>query len=215
MANLANWIEEDLGPAINDAARDHLRLLRNRAGRMEALINGILEYSRAGRGQARANDIVDLHEVVAEILELLAPPPERITVNIEGRLPVLRAPRISLERVWTNLLSNAIKYSPPQGAKISIATRERGNFWEFVVSDNGRGLAEKNHRRVFNLFQRVETGDGSDGTGIGLAVVKKLVEGGGGRVWVESELGAGSRFCFTWPRESTREKGSHDHAREA
>ncbi len=201
IANLANWIEEDLGAAVTNTAREHLSLLRSRATRLEALINGILEYARAGRRQGGVEQ-VDLHSLVTEILELIAPPPERFAVRIEERLPTLSAPRIPLERIWTNLLSNAVKYGPPVGAIVTVSVREDGAFWQFTVADNGLGLAEKNHRRIFALFQRVETSEGTEGTGIGLAVVKRLVEGFGGKVWVESEPGNGSRFHFTWPKEA-------------
>jgi signal transduction histidine kinase len=198
IANLAVWIEEDLGSTIDEAAKGHLLLLRKRARHMETLINGILEYSRAGRRSGGA-ETVDVHDLVHEILDLLAPSPDRYTVRIPDRLPVLRASRVILERIWTNLLSNAVKYSPSNGATIDITARADGGSWEFCIADNGIGLAERDRRRVFNLFQRVATPDGTEGTGIGLAVVKKLVESLGGEVWVESEIGQGSRFHFTYP----------------
>ena len=196
MANLANWIEEDLGPAVNDAARDHLRLLRNRAGRMEALINGILEYSRAGRGQARTNEVVDVHEVVAEILELLAPSPERITVNIEGRLPVLRAPRVALERVWTNLLSNAIKYSPSQAAQIGISARESV---EISGSSCCRTTVEGWPRRTIDVSATCVSASRRTGDGSGRnrhrarCGEEALLEGGGGAYG--GRIRAGGRFA--------------------
>jgi signal transduction histidine kinase len=165
---------------------------------MEALINGILEYSRAGRKSGNA-EVVDMHDLVREILDLLAPAPERYVIRIPDRLPVLQGSRLILERIWTNLLSNAVKYSPSRGAIIEVTARADGGYWEFCIADNGIGLSERDRGRVFNLFKRVATPSGTDGTGIGLAVVKKLVESLGGRVWVESEIGQGSRFHFTCP----------------
>jgi signal transduction histidine kinase len=214
ISNLASWIEEDLGVSMSQSAREHLVLLRDRVGHMESLVNGILAYSREGRHVGEL-ETVDLGHLLTEVLTLLAPPTERFTIALPKGLPVLQAPRVPLERIWTNLLGNAIKYGPREGATIEVSASDRGDRWEFSVADNGVGVAPKHHRRVFQLFQRVESSD-AEGTGIGLAVVKKLVEGVGGRAWVESELGKGSRFSFTWPKQILiKERSVSDGRREA
>jgi signal transduction histidine kinase len=212
MANLAEWITEDLGISASDAAKENLSLLRKRATHMEALINGILEYSRAGR-RTETPETVDLQEMVAEILQLIAPPPDRYTIRIPERLPVLRAPRMTFERIWTNLLSNAVKFSHPSGAIIDVTVRVDRGTYEFCVADNGIGLSERDLQRVFTLFHRVTARHGAEGMGIGLAVVKKLVDNLGGRVWVESVLGGGSRFYFTFPAAGPRSGADDVHAR--
>jgi signal transduction histidine kinase len=212
IANLAEWITEDLGASISDAAKENLGLLRKRAKHMEALINGILEYSRAGR-KTGALETVDLQEMVAEILQLIAPAPDRYTIRIPDRLPVLRAPRMTFERIWTNLLSNAVKFSPQSGAIIDVTARVDRGAYEFCVADNGIGLSERDLHRVFTLFHRVTAQAGVEGMGIGLAVVKKLVDSLGGRVWVESVLGGGSRFYFTFPAAEPQSGADDIHAR--
>ncbi len=165
---------------------------------MHGLIDGILQYSRAGRVREKKS-VTDLQVLVTEVIDLLAPPPH-ISVKIEGTLPVISCEKTRVAQVFQNLISNGIKYfDKPQG-DIRIRCADRRSEWAFSVSDNGPGIAAKYFERIFQLFQTLAPRDKVEGTGVGLSVVKKIIDSDGGRVWVESELGSGSTFHFTLPK---------------
>jgi light-regulated signal transduction histidine kinase (bacteriophytochrome) len=197
IANLATWIEEDLGDAVSGDVREHLQLLQGRVHRMEGLIGGILEYSRAGRVRERPAR-VDTGELVHEVAELIAPP-GNVRIEVQRGMPVLWTERLPLQQVLMNLIGNAVKYAGGERPLVRITAARVDEQWEFAVSDNGPGIAPEFHERIFGMFQMLEARDRVEGTGIGLSIVKKLVESRGGRVWVESTEGAGSTFRFLWP----------------
>lgn len=201
IANLAQWIEEDLtaSASLKSETREMLELMRSRMHRMEALIEGILQYSRAGRITDRIED-VDTGRVVREVVELLAVP-DHITVTVAPDLPVIRSAAPPLQQTFMNLIGNAVKYNDSPEPRIEITSRDDGPFVEFAVRDNGPGIAPEYHDRIWGIFQTLEARDTIEGTGIGLSLVKKLVEAQGGRAWVESAAGAGATFRFLWPRQ--------------
>jgi signal transduction histidine kinase len=203
IANLATWLEEDLAGAITPQAREHMTLLRGRVQRMEALIDGILQYSRAGRVGTGA-ERVDVGALLREIVELLAPPPT-VAIVIGGDFPVLETERVPLQQVFLNLIGNAIKYTRRPDAIIRVDGTVIDGTWTFSVADNGPGIATEYHERIFGIFQTLEARDKVEGTGIGLSVVKKIVEARGGRVTLESAAGGGATFRFTWPEQPIEE----------
>jgi len=203
IANLAQWLEEDLGAAMTENSREHIRVLLSRVRRMESLIDGILAYARAGRGEGHREEI-HVGKLVQEVKELLAPPSGVFAIEIPAGLPAVTAVRAPFQQVWMNLLGNAFKHARREGAQVRVAAEDRGAEWEFSVADNGPGIAPQYHQRVFGIFQTLAARDKVEGTGIGLATVKKLVESEGGRVWVESQVGQGATFRFTWPKEDVR-----------
>lgn len=198
IANLSQWIEEDLGDSIPPDVSEKLTLVRGRVQRLEALIDGILQYSRAGRVHS-AVEQVDVGLLVKEVVELLAPPPE-VVVTIEPGMPTISTERTPLQQVFMNLVNNAIKYNPHPGARITVSSREAGHMYAFSVTDNGPGIEPEYHDRIFGIFQTLESRDRVEGTGIGLSVVKKTVELHGGSITVHSALGEGATFTFEWPR---------------
>jgi PAS domain S-box-containing protein len=208
IANLATWIEEDLGDAAPGAVNQHLQLLHGRVRRMEGLISGILEYSRAGRVRERPVR-VDVGELVQEVVELIAPS-ALVRVEVDPGMPVLLTERLPLQQVLMNLVGNAVKYTRRDEPWVRVSAREEGGMWELAVRDNGPGIAPEYHERIFGIFQRLEARDKVEGTGIGLSIVKKLVESRGGRVWVESEEGAGSTFRFLWPQMQQEESAADE-----
>jgi signal transduction histidine kinase len=199
IANLAQWVEEDLGEAMTGTAREHIRVLLSRVRRMDSLIDGILAYARAGRADGQREQI-DVGALVQEVRELLAPPVGMFSIVVDPNLPRVTAVRAPFQQVWMNLLGNAFKHARRAGAEIHVGVAERAAEWEFSISDNGPGIAPQYHQRVFGIFQTLAARDKLEGTGIGLATVKKLVESEGGRVWVESQTGQGATFRFTWPK---------------
>jgi light-regulated signal transduction histidine kinase (bacteriophytochrome) len=198
IANLSQWIEEDLGDKLNGENREQMELLRGRVHRMEALIDGILQYSRAGRVKAKPEPI-DTGALVHEVIELIAPP-KATWITVAPEMPTVKAEKIPLQQVFMNLLGNAIKHAGTTDPRIEISWEDAGPFFEFMVRDHGQGIAPQYHERIFGIFQTLEARDKVEGTGIGLSVVQKIVEAKGGRVWVESDIGKGARFKFLWPK---------------
>jgi PAS domain S-box-containing protein len=199
IANLSQWVEEDLGSSLAGEGKAHMELLRGRVNRMEALIDGILQYSRAGRIHTKP-ERVDVGALVNDVIELIAPP-ERVEIEVMPGIPTIDTERVPLQQVFINLIGNAIKHAGAEKPKIDITWADKAHgYLEFAVTDNGQGIAPKYHDRIFAIFQTLEARDRVEGTGIGLSVVKKIVESHGGRVWVESDVGKGATFRFLWPR---------------
>ncbi len=117
-------------------------------------------------------------------------------------MPTLKTEKIPLEQVFMNLINNAIKYGQSSDTRVQVSVRDVGRYYEFAIADNGPGIAPEYHQKIWLIFQRLQARDQQEGTGIGLSVVKKIVESRGGRVWLESELSAGATFRFTWPKRS-------------
>jgi PAS domain S-box-containing protein len=198
LASISAWIEEDLEGGATPQIKQHLDLLRGRVHRLEALIEGVLQYSRAGRLQYEV-ERVNTATLVRDVIELLSVP-EHVVIEVGRDMPVLEAERLPLQQVFMNLLGNAVKYARVEAPRVRVSARDAGAFWDFAVQDNGPGIAAEYHDRIFKMFQRLESRDEVEGTGVGLSIVQKLVETRRGRVWVESEHGAGSTFRFLWPK---------------
>jgi signal transduction histidine kinase len=196
--NLSSWIEEDLGQNITEDTHKNLELLRNRVHRMENLINGILAYSRAGRLQTD-EVYFSTYELINEICANLINRSD-ITVNIVQPLPFLKTERVKLEQVFTNLISNALKHTQNEHPEIRITSQEDDSSYTFCVADNGPGIDPAYHEKIFIIFQTLQSRDTVENTGVGLAIVKKIVEDNGGAIWVESTVGNGAQFYFTWPK---------------
>jgi PAS domain S-box-containing protein len=200
IASLAQWIQDDIGERLTGESADHMRLLQGRVRRMQALIDGVLAYSRAGRALT-SPEPVDSGVLVREAIELQAPPAE-VAIDVAPRMPTLQAERVPLQQVFMNLIGNAIKYARAErpDVLVEVGWQDVQDAYEFSVRDNGPGIAQEYQERIWGLFQTLAPRDKVEGTGIGLSVVKKIVESRGGRAWVESEPGQGATFRFTWPK---------------
>jgi PAS domain S-box-containing protein len=198
IANLAQWIEEDLGEHATAEIRQQLELLRGRAHRMEALIDAILQYSRVGRA-GDAPQQVDVGRMLDEVVDLLAPAPG--AVRVEGAMPTILTERVPLQQTFHNLIGNSLKHGGPE-VRVTVSSAEAGEFYAFTVADTGPGIAPQYHERIFGIFQTLASRDKVEGSGLGLALVKKIVETQGGTVTLDSDEGRGAAFTFTWPRES-------------
>jgi light-regulated signal transduction histidine kinase (bacteriophytochrome) len=199
ISQLSAWIAEDYAPVLDQEGRDKLALLTDRAKHMHNLIDDILQYSRVGRVTEKVV-VVDLNALVLDTIAVLDPPPA-IQVQIEGKLPVVKVEATNIAQVFQNLLGNAIKYMDKPQGWIKIGCKSEQGEWVFSVADNGPGIEGKYFERIFQVFQTLGTRKGVDSTGIGLAIVKRIVEKWGGSVWVESEPGKGSVFYFTLPTQ--------------
>lgn len=201
IGSLSDWLTSDYADRLDDQGREYLALMKNRVTRMDALIDGILEYSRVGRA-TETRVAVDLNALVDDVIQLLAAP-AGVAIAIDGPLPTVVADRTRLQQVFLNLISNALKHLDKPTGDIRIAAHDAGEHWTFSVADNGPGIEARHYERIFQLFQILTPRDRKEGTGVGLALVKKIVELYGGRVWVESEAGKGSTFYFTLPKAGT------------
>jgi signal transduction histidine kinase len=201
IGNLAQWIEEDLlsSGQLKGETREMLDLMRLRMHRMEGLIEGLLQYSRAGRTHLEP-ELVDVGRLVQEVVDLLSPPADA-TIRIAADLPSLRTARLPLQQVFMNLIGNAIKHANRDDAEITIDAKRVGPFYEFSVQDNGPGIPPDFQDRIWGIFQTLESRDRVEGAGIGLALVKKIVESQKGRAWVESAPGHGATFRFLWRKQ--------------
>jgi len=197
LASVCDWIEDDLGEGITPDTRKHLDQIRGRVGRMNAIVEGILAFAQVGHSRARP-EAVDVGELVRDVVEMLDLP-AGATVEIAPGMPSLRGQRRLLEQVFENLIGNAVKYARRADARVTVTFVEADRFFDFAVADNGPGIAPQHHERIWSLFQRLEAQSDIEGTGVGLALVKKVVEGQGGRAWVESQPGQGATFRFRWP----------------
>jgi signal transduction histidine kinase len=196
---LSEWLLTDYADKFDDEGKSLVNRLINRVQKLQRLIDSILEYSRIGRSQGEKREI-DLNNVVKDVIELLEHK-KNIEIEITNHLPKINCEKTKLEQVFQNLLSNAIKFlDKPQG-KITVGCTEEKDYWQFSVSDNGPGIEEKHFIRIFQIFQKLSDSQDSESTGIGLSIVKKIVEMYGGEAWVESEVGKGSTFYFKIKKE--------------
>lgn len=204
IANLSEWLKEDLQDRLTPETQEQLDLLRDRVARMNALIEGLLAYSRIGRA-AGSLETVDVGQLVREVVDSLDPPLE-FQVEIAPNLPTLRTDRLHLSQVFANLIANAIRHHDREVGLVRIACRLEGERWVFSVEDDGPGIPPEFRHKIFLMFQTLAVKDYGVNTGIGLALVKKLVEEHGGTIHFEdADLGRdgrrGSRFVFSWPRQ--------------
>jgi PAS domain S-box-containing protein len=196
--NLSIWIEEDLEGKMEPDTRKNFDMLRGRTHRMESLINGILQYSRAGRVKSE-NIPIDVNAFVKDIIHNLSPP-ELFKVLVDENLPVIQGEKLAIDQVFSNFISNAIKYNTNEKPEIKVFYEDLGSMHKFGVSDNGPGIAPEFFSKIFVIFQTLQARDVIESTGVGLAIVKKIVEEKGGQVWLESELNKGTTFYFTLPK---------------
>ena len=196
--NLSHWLEEDIKTDLTTENQHQFELLRKRVYRMEALIDGLLEYSRVGRIQT-ASEEVDVSKLLAEIIDSLNPQPT-FKIEIASEMPVFKTKKLLLRQVFANLLSNAIKHHPRNDGHIKILVEDRKELYKFIVSDDGDGIDAKNQDKIFTIFQTLQSRDKKENTGVGLSIVKKIVESEGGEISLDSELGRGATFYFTWPK---------------
>jgi signal transduction histidine kinase len=198
ISNLVAWLVSDLEGKLPIENQHQLELIQSRVLQMNALINGLLKYARVGREHIDTSP-VNLSQLIAEVVDLLDPPIE-FEIQFPLGLPSIYTQTLLLKQVLSNLIGNAIKYRNSPAGKVEILVEDREDCFQFKIVDDGQGIAPENHKKIFSIFQTLVSREDLKGTGIGLTIVKKIVESRGGSVWVESELGEGSTFSFTWPK---------------
>jgi len=196
---LSEWISEDYSGVLDKEGKEDLEMLKERASKMNDMIQGILEYSRIGRMEGKPGEI-DLNELVRDTIDLLSPP-ENIKIEIENKLPEYTADRTRLTQLFQNLLSNAIKHLDKPKGIIKVGCLSKEKEWEFSISDNGPGIEKQYFEKIFKMFQTLKADPTGKSTGIGLTIVKKIIDLYEGRIWLKSELGKGTTFYFTLPKK--------------
>lgn len=200
ISSLTGWLEDDLQPVLTDDSREHLALMKNRVGRMEALLNGLLQYSRIGRGDGDVQ-LLNGCSLAVDVLDLIDVP-AGFTIEVSPDLPDFHGDKAPVTHVLQNLVDNAIKHHDRADGRIWITGADMDNKVSFTVTDNGPGIPEEYHERIFGMFQTLRRRDEIEGSGLGLAMVKRYVERNGGDITLDSTNGArGAAFQFTWVKE--------------
>jgi signal transduction histidine kinase len=197
--NLSKWIAKDLGSdQLPPSTQRHLHQLRQQVQRMEVLLEDLLEYSRAGRDEGELLSL-DLSKLSRDLVRLFDRP-EQFEVVVEEDMPTVTTAKTPLEQCLRNLIGNAIKHHNREDGQVKVSCRDAGDFVELVVADDGPGIAPEFHERVFNMFQTLRPRDESESSGMGLAIVKKIVENHGGTITLQSSEGNGATFVLMWPK---------------
>ena len=199
ISQLTHWIAEDYSTAFDAEGKMQMDLIIQRAKRMDALIDGVLRYSRLGRRREKAESL-DLNILVQKVIDTIAVD-ENVKVIIENKLPVISRDSIRMEQVFQNLIGNAISYTDKDECIVRVGCVEDETSWTFSIADNGPGIDRQYHEKIFQIFQTLTPRDEHESTGIGLALVKKIIRIYGGSVWLESEAGCGATFFFTLPKK--------------
>lgn len=198
--NTSLWLEEDLAQHLTPDSLENMQLLRSRVRRMERLLEDLLEYSRIGRDlETRPPEAISGAALMADIIGLVAPP-EGFTVAVDPSVAAIKAYRMPLHQVLVNLISNAIKHHDKKTGRIEVSVEDLGTRLRFSVKDDGPGIPPQFHEQIFKMFQTLRPRDQVEGSGLGLAIVRKHVESLGGAIKLESAVGQGSNFSFTWPK---------------
>lgn len=198
IGNLTGWIEEDAGHLLPGEVRKNFNLIKERVVRMESLINGILDYSKAAKKNNQL-EMVDLNKLVNETIEFLGQPAS-CKFTIENELPGILCDKVKIQQVFMNLIGNGIKFNTKPEKSIRISSKTNEDHYQFSISDNGPGIDQRFHDKIFVIFQTISTRDEFESSGVGLAIVKKIIEEQSGKIWVESKKGEGATFHFTWPK---------------
>ncbi len=203
ISTIADWLLEDYAEKLDEEGQKNLNQLKQRAKKMNDLIDGILRYSKAGATK-EAFEIIDLQQVVSDSVEELLER-DNFTKTVEGVFPTVHYNRVLVEQVIQNLLSNAYKYSDPDAGDVKVSGHKTEQGWVVSVADNGMGIPETYREKVFEMFQTLESNSSTDSTGVGLAIVKKVVGGWGGNIWTEENASGGAVFKFTIPSKLIKE----------
>ena len=210
IAGFAHFLESDYKEQLDDRAQDYIERIVQGAKRMQRLINDLLAFSRV-ESRAVPFEPVNLNEAFDDAIEMLRVSIEDTRAEVtRGDLPVVAADRGQITQLFQNLVGNAIKYHGEHPARVDARAERDGAGWRIAVRDEGIGIAREHQAKIFQIFKRLHTQTAYPGTGIGLAVCRRIVDRHGGRIWVESEEGQGSTFSFTIPDSRDNRQDQRD-----
>ena len=215
IGNLTGWIEEDMGDNIPEPIKPHFTVIKGRVTRMEGLIDGILEYTKLTKKDGELS-MIDTNVLIKESYDIVGAS-KNVTLHLNDNFPTIKTEKIKLEQIFMNLFNNAIKYNDKEDKQIWVGCKDLGDSYEFYVKDNGPGIEERYHDKIFVIFQTLNARDQVEARGIGLAIVKNIIDEAGGNIWIMSEKGIGAAFHFTWPKQKRRAEqklmiDDYDHA---
>jgi signal transduction histidine kinase len=196
IGNVVSWIEEDHKAELTPKIDEYLQIIKGRVIRAENLIGGILSYARIGKDEL-GKEYVNVNQLINEIDETLSISPHVLSVE---KLPTVYTERLPLSQIFYNLISNAIKYNDKKKSRVKVYCKEHNSQYEFFVEDNGPGIAKNYHNKIFMIFQTLQERDSFESTGVGLAIVKKILDARDEKINLVSEPGKGSTFSFTWSK---------------
>jgi signal transduction histidine kinase len=200
IANLAQWIEEDLnGAAVTPELQRYFQLLHGRVSRMETIIDGLRHYAQVDKREAY-KEMVNITQLVEEVFRRTEPPAQ-FSLTVQSELPDFIAEKAHLEQIFFQLLDNAVRHHHRQEGQITVSARAAGGFYHFAVTDDGPGIDPRYHAKAFAIFQTLQSRDARESVGIGLPLIKKLIEARGGAIHLRSNVGQGSAIYFTWPAQ--------------
>ena len=197
--NVVTWIEEDHSFALPTKVNEYLHLIKRRLKRTESLLNGLLRYAKIGKHEAEV-ELIDVNELIDEIREYLPKRPG-IELRVQPNLPILRSERLPLLQIFANLITNAVKYHDKESGHVKVYHKVARDHYQFFVEDNGPGIDKHHHEKIFVIFQTLDERHGEESTGVGLAIVKKILGDRSLDIKVVSESDKGSVFSFTWPKK--------------
>ncbi|WBX77482.1 ATP-binding protein [Tenacibaculum ovolyticum] len=194
---ITQWLIDDHKSVFNEEINSNLQLIIEQSNQMELLVNGILEYSLQKKQGNYSSDI-DLNKMLTSIAK--ANSRVKCKVLLKDTFPKVKGVEYQLLQVFQNLVQNAIKYNENEEKIITISYKTVNQFYQFSIEDNGIGIEEKYFEKIFKLFQKLEVLTEKDSIGMGLALVKKIINMMGGKIWLKSKLGEGTTFYFTIPK---------------
>ncbi len=195
---LSAWILEDENNKLTTESKENFELLQSRTQRLDSLLDALLKYSRAGRASQEIST-VDVKNIVNNIFDGLHNP-NNIKI-LTSQLPSFKTKKTPFYVVMQNLIDNAIKHNDHEKGVITISCSDKGHFYQFNIQDNGPGIEEKYYDKVFQIFKTLQARDKKEGSGMGLSIVKKIIENQGGEIWLQQpDKKPGVIFSFTWPK---------------
>lgn len=190
---LATWLYDDYKDTLDENGQYNLKMMQEKIEGMDKLISGILKYSTVNN-DVLDNKEVDVNEVIQEIREIIYIP-DHVNIEAKKNLPIIKADKTKIHQLFQNFLSNAVVNIDKKKGLVEIDYEEHPTHWEFSVKDNGVGIPKEYHEKIFQIFQSI--GNKERSTGIGLSIVKKIIDRYKGKVWLQSEIGKGTTFFFT------------------
>ncbi|TWV98964.1 ATP-binding protein [Chitinophaga pinensis] len=198
ISNVVSWIEEDHKDELSLKVSEYMELIKGRVIRAENLIEGLLSYAKADKEEIEKEEIA-LTSLVKEVIDTL---PDMHLVRVEiADLPIIHGEKLWLFQIFSNLIGNAVKHNEKPGPAVKIYFKEQPDHYEFFIEDNGNGIEKHYQRRIFTIFQTLKDRDSFESTGVGLAIVKKIIETKKQHINVVSAPGKGSVFSFTWSKD--------------
>ena len=208
VAGFAQILQRDYQGQLDEEAVEHIGRIVAGCERMQALISDLLTYSRV-ESRSRPFEAVDLNEVFDDVVAILGSSIKDSGGEVtRGELPTVMGDRAQYSQLLQNLIGNGLTYHDDEPPRVYVSAENGDGEWTVAVRDNGIGIGTKHHERIFEIFRRLHTQDEYPGTGIGLAICRRIVQRHGGRIWLESKKGKGSTFYFTIPERGGEQQES-------